>query len=86
MLLGDTSTRTAFWAGREQLGDTTEELAFGYVPILMAIYNLRFVPISDFWVAHMLWPLVWCAAVALLGVGLLWGVRKRTHSNDPDTA
>src|SRR5437588_9198705 len=43
-------------------------------------------PISDFWVAHMLWPLVWCAAVALLGVGLLWGVRKRTHSNGPDTA
>lgn len=64
-----------------------KDLEYGYVPILMAAYNLmRFGPITDIWIARMFWPSVWCAVVALAGVCLLAWLRSRPRPEDSRTA
>jgi len=64
-----------------------QELEYGYVPVLMGLDDLTsFVPLTDFWVAHMFWPSLWCAAVALAGACLLWWVRRLTRPDRPDAA
>ncbi len=55
-----------------------EELISGYVLFLTNIYDLiNFGLITDVWLTHMFWPVVWCAAIALAGALLLWWVGRR---------
>jgi len=64
-----------------------KELEYGYVPVLMGLYNVTsFGNLNDVWLSRMFWPTVWCAAIALLGAGLLWWMRGRTRPENPDVA
>ncbi len=64
-----------------------KDLEYGYAPVLMGVYNVtRFGNLNDVWLSHMFWPTVWCAAVALVGAGLLWWMRDRPRPDHPDAA
>jgi hypothetical protein len=64
-----------------------KDLEYGYVLVLMGLYNVtRFGNLNDVWLSHMFWPSVWCAAVALVGAGLLWWMRDRPRPDHPDAA
>jgi hypothetical protein len=64
-----------------------KDLEYGYAPVLMGLYNVtRFGNLNDVWLSHMFWPTVWCAAVALVGAGLLWWMRGRPRPDHPDAA
>jgi hypothetical protein len=64
-----------------------KDLEYGYAPVLMGLYNVtRFGNLNDVWLSHMFWPTVWCAAVALVGAGLLWWMRDRPRPDHPDAA
>jgi hypothetical protein len=64
-----------------------KDLEYGYVLVLMGLYNVtRFGNLNDVWLSHMFWPSVWCAAVALVGAGLLWWMRDRRRPDHPDAA
>lgn len=64
-----------------------KELQYGYAPVLLGLYEVtRFGNLNDFWLFHMFWPVIWCAAVAFVGAGLLWWMRHRPHPDNPDAA
>lgn len=60
-----------------------EELAVTYASLLDGVGSLHpnFVPIIDFWTEHMFWPLIWCAAIALLGAVCLRYLNWRRETN-----
>ncbi|MBA0088664.1 MAG: hypothetical protein HRJ53_27055 [Acidobacteria bacterium Pan2503] len=59
-----------------------QELEYGYVPFLMGLYDLT--PLDEVWLSHMLWPSIWSAFVALVGLCLLWWVRHRERPDRSD--
>lgn len=64
-----------------------KELEYGYAPVWMGLYDVtRLGNVNDVWLSQMFWPTVWCAAVALLGAGLLWWMRHRPRPDHPDAA
>ncbi|HKW62512.1 MAG TPA: hypothetical protein VJN89_08215 [Candidatus Acidoferrum sp.] len=64
-----------------------KELEYGYAPILMGVYDVtRFGNLNDVWLSHMFWPVVWCAAVALLGACVLVWVHSRPSPDRPGAA
>ena len=60
-----------------------QELEYGYVPVLMGLYDLT--PLDEVWLSHMLWPSIWSAFVALVGLCLLWWVRHRERPDRSDS-
>ena len=63
------------------------ELDQGYGLFIMSLYDFSGIsPIVDFWLTHMFWPTVWCAAVALVGACVLVWMRHRTRPDNPDAA
>ena len=64
-----------------------KDLEYAYFPIQMAFYNAtHFRSTADVWLAHMFWPVVWCAAVAFLGAGMLWWMRHRPRPDNSNAA
>jgi hypothetical protein len=64
-----------------------KELEYGYAPVLMGLYDVtRFGNLNDVWLSRMFWPVIWCAAVAFVGAGLLWWMRHRPRPDNPDAA
>jgi hypothetical protein len=89
LLLASVALFLAYYPYVQSIGDihSSKELEYGYAPILMGLYNFtRFSPILNFWIARMFWPAIYCAAVALVGAGLLWLVRHRPRPDNPDAA
>jgi hypothetical protein len=61
------------------------ELQEGFGPFFMSVYGFPdFGAFTEIWL--MFWPTVSCAAIALLGAGLLWWMRARTRPGHPDAA
>ena len=64
-----------------------QELEYGYLPVLMSLYNLTPVGnLNDVWLSHMFWPAIWSAFVALVGLCLLWWVRHRARPDRSEAA
>ena len=63
------------------------ELSDAYGPFLFQVDSFtRIGPLSDVWLTHMFWPLVWCAAVALAGAVVLKFVARRQRPDDTRAA
>jgi hypothetical protein len=63
------------------------ELHEGFGLFLMQVYGFMSIdPVSDVWLAHMFWPLIWCAAFALAGAVALKFVARRRRPNDTRAA
>lgn len=66
------SASIARYSSREDLMSTFQPLWFGF-------WSLQPGYLTNIWIDHMFWPLIWCAAILLLGAILLrWFSRPRT--------
>lgn len=64
-----------------------KELEYGYAPVLMGLYDVtRLGSLNDVWLSQMFWPVVWSAAVALVGACVLAWVHSRPRPDRPDAA
>lgn len=62
-----------------------QELQQSFGPFFMSVYGLPgFGEFMEVYLPQMFWPTVWCAAVALVGGGLLLWLRNRTRQENPN--
>jgi tetratricopeptide (TPR) repeat protein len=78
----------SFWPYARSIAEFTQldELRTTYQGMFLGFLSLRLNYILDVWIDHMFWPLIWCAAIAILGaVYLRWAASRRIHSNFDST-
>jgi tetratricopeptide (TPR) repeat protein len=74
----------SFWPYARSIAEFTQldELRTTYQGMFLGFLSLRLNYILDVWIDHMFWPLIWCAAIAILGaVYLRWAASRSTHRN-----